>query len=51
VKARYIHADVTDEKSLTKGFETSVAELGGLNGWYVLHSILGGRQVAKPITV
>lgn len=33
VKARYLRVDVTDEKSLTKGFERSIAELGSLDGW------------------
>ncbi|KEF63845.1 uncharacterized protein A1O9_01823 [Exophiala aquamarina CBS 119918] len=32
VKARYLRADVTDEKSLTKGFEQSISELGSLHG-------------------
>lgn len=34
VKARYFHADVTQEESLTRGFEQSIAELGSLDGWY-----------------
>jgi sorbose reductase len=37
VKARYLRADVTDEKSLTKGFEQSISELGSLDGWLVRH--------------
>lgn len=35
VKARYLRADVTDEKSLTRGFEQSISELGSLDGWLV----------------
>lgn len=35
IKARYLRADVTDEKSLTKGFEQSISELGSLDGWLV----------------
>lgn len=35
VKARYLRVDVTDEKSLTKGFEQSISELGSLDGWLV----------------
>lgn len=33
VKARYIKADVTNEKSLTSGFEQSIDEFGSLDGW------------------
>ncbi|KAG9772618.1 NAD(P)-binding protein, partial [Aureobasidium melanogenum] len=32
VKARYFHADVTNEHSLTQGFEQSIAEFGSLDG-------------------
>lgn len=33
VKARYIHADATNEQSLTQAFEQSLDELGSLDGW------------------
>lgn len=33
VKAKYFHADVTNEESLTRGFEQALAELGTLDGW------------------
>ena len=45
VKTRYLRADVTEEKSLTKGFEQSISELGSLDGWYVILKLTLGRRV------
>jgi len=33
VKVRYVHADCTQEESLTQGFAQAIDELGSLDGW------------------
>ncbi|RDL30984.1 uncharacterized protein BP5553_09773 [Venustampulla echinocandica] len=40
VRTKYMHADITDKKSLAQAFDDTVTEFSSLGGWYVLMGCL-----------